>query len=224
MTPRLDFRLRNNFAVEFWFKLESVPEIPFQQGTNREAMLSLSLRRQFSRKGSYGSFRCTLPQQPKKVEVIGISPGEWHHFSFQTWLEGGIRHSAAYYNGGIPNEQNLPVKMWCVDTDSRFYIGGLPQEAIEGLAEAGLPYAPFASAPIYLDEVRLSIAPVGKPQLDAPPEPTPRTKALWHFSEGPDASTYKDNTGANTLFRQPLSVSAKRALATTWGRLKFRGF
>ena len=29
--PSLDFELRDNFAVEFWFKLESMPELPFQQ-------------------------------------------------------------------------------------------------------------------------------------------------------------------------------------------------
>ena len=29
--PSLDFRLRNNFAVEFWFKLETVPQIPSGQ-------------------------------------------------------------------------------------------------------------------------------------------------------------------------------------------------
>ena len=154
--PSLDFRLRNNFAVEFWFKLESVPEIPFQQRVllakpGSYAFVVLAEAGIFPKEGFLQPwifpvlyFATTTEEGGGYHSSVfgGISPGEWHHFSFQTWLEGGIRHSAAYYNGGIPNEQNLPVKMWCVDTDSRFYIGGLPQEAIEGLAEAGASICP----------------------------------------------------------------------------------
>ena len=217
--PSLDFRLRNNFAVEFWYKLESVPEKPFQQ------------RALLAKPGSYAfvilaevviDTKDGFPQERHiptlyimtrtheggfDVGVLGgISPGVWYHFGFETRLEGGVRRSFVYYNGNAPSNLNLPDEVWCNDTDSRFYVGYVPQDAVNGLAIAADRYGPFVSAPIYLDEVRLSIAPVGKPRIAIRPKPTPRTMALWRFSEGTDASKYLDSAGANTLFRQPRSV------------------
>ena len=236
--PSLDFRLRNNFAVQFWFKLESVPEIPSGQrvlllkpGSYAFVILAevvidnkdgVQLKRNIpalyimSRTGEGRGF---------DVGVLGlISPGEWHHFAFETWLEGGVRRSFVYYNGNHPHDPNLPNRMWCNDTDNRFYIGYVPKEAIDGFEYTVLRYGPFISGPIYVDEVQLSLPPVGMPRLNVRSTPNPRTMALWHFSEGPDASKYMDGAGANTLLRHPLSVSADRGLATTWGQLKSHGF
>lgn len=153
----------------------------------------------------------------------GIKPGEWHHFAFETWLEGRVRRSFVYYNGNHPHDPNLPNGMWCNDTDNRFYIGYVPNEALDGFEYTVQRYGPFISGPIYVDEVQLSLPPVGKPRLNVHSTPNPRTMALWHFSEGPDASKYVDSAGDNTLFRHPLSVSADRGLTTTWGRLKSLG-
>ena len=100
--PSLDFRLRNNFAVQFWFKLESVPEIPSGQrvlllkpGSYAFVILAevvienkdgVQLKRNIpalyimSRTEEGGGF---------DIGVLGlISLGEWHHFAFETWLEG----------------------------------------------------------------------------------------------------------------------------------------
>ena len=236
--PSLDFRLRNNFAVEFWFKLETVPEIPSGQrvlllkpGSYAFVILAevvienrdgVQLKRNIptlyimSRKEEGRSF---------DIEVLGgISPGEWHHFAFETWLEGGVRRSFVYYNGGHPHDLNLPNGMWCNDTDNRFYVGNVPDKALDGFEYTVQRYGPFISGTIYLDELQLSIPPLGRPRLNVRPKPNPRTMALWRFTEGTDASKYVDSARGNTLFRHPLSVSPNQALATTWGRLKSRGF
>ena len=232
--PSLDFRLRNNFAVEFWFKLETVPEIPSGQrvllakpGSYAFVILAEvvhDLNEVFPTKRNIPTlYIMSRTEEGKRFDigVIGlINPGTWYHFAFETWMEGDVRHSAYFLYGGEPTNLNLPIKTWCSDTDNRFYIGYVPQEAINGLAQAVDRYGPFISAPIYVDEVRLSIAPVGEPKIDVRPKPNPRTMALWHFSEGTDSSKYVDSARGNTLFRNPLSVSADRALATTWGRLK----
>lgn len=236
--PSLDFRLRNNFAVDFWFKLETVPEIPSGQrvlllkpGSYAFVILAevvienrdgVQLKRNIptlyimSRKEEGGSF---------DINVLGgISPGEWHHFAFETWLEGGVRRSFVYYNGGHPHDPNLPNGMWCDDTDNRFYIGNVPDKALDGFEYTVVRYGPFISGTIYLDELQLSIPPLGRPRLNVRPKPNPRTMALWRFTEGTDASKYMDSARGNTLFRHPLSVSADRGLTTTWGRLKSNGF
>ncbi len=236
--PSLDFRLRNNFAVQFWFKLESVPEIPSGQrvlllkpGSYAFVILAevvienkdgVQLKRNIpalyimSRTEEGGGF---------DVAVLGgIKPGEWHHFAFETWLEGRVRRSLVYNNGRHPHDLNLPNGMWCNDTDNRFYIGYVPNEALDGFEYTVQRYGPFISGPIYVDEVEISLPPVGKPRLNVRSTPNPRTMALWHFSEGPDASKYVGSAGDNTLFRHPLSVRENRALATTWGRLKSPGF
>lgn len=237
--PSMDFRLRNNFAVEFWFKLETVPEVPSQRvlllkpGSYAFVILAevvnenrdgVQLKRNIptlyimSRKEEGKNF---------DIGVLGlIGPGEWHHFAFETWLEGEIRRSFIYYNGHQTHDQNLPNGMWCDDTDNRFYIGYVPDETLDGFEYAVMRYGPFIPGPIYVDELQLSLPPLGKrkPRLNVRLERNPRTMALWHFSEGPDASKYVDSAGANTLFRQPLSISPNQALATTWGRLKSRGF
>ena len=156
--------------------------------------------------------------------VFDVEPNKWHHFAFETWREGNVRRAASYYNGEKGHgPENIRTETWYDDTDSRFYIGDVPRETIESLTEIDLPYTPFVSTPIYLDEVRLSIAPIGQPKLDVRLEPNPETMALWYFGEGPNASKYLDSAGDNSLFRQSLSVS-NRALAATWGRLKSHGF
>ena len=236
--PSLDFRLRNNFAVEFWFKLESVPEIPFQQrvllakpGSYAFVILAevvIDNKEGFPIKRNIPTL-CVMSRTEEgrgfDIGVLGlISPGEWHHFAFETWLEGGVRRSFVYYDGGHPHDPNLPNGMWCDDTNNRFYIGYVPKEAIDGFEYTVLRYGPFISGPIYVDEVQLSLPPVGMPRLNVRSTPNPRAMALWHFSEGPDASKYIDGAGANTLLRHPLSVSADRGLATTWGQLKSHGF
>ena len=236
--PSLDFRLRNNFAVEFWFKLETVPEIPSGQrvlllkpGSYAFVILAevvienrdgVQLKRHIptlfimSRKEEGRSF---------DVGVLGgISPGEWHHFAFETWLEGGVRRSFIYYNGNPPDDLNLPNGMWCDDTDNRFYVGNVPDKALDGFEYTVVRYGPFISGTIYVDELQLSIPPLGRPRLNVRSKPNPRTMALWRFTEGKDASKYVDSARGNTLFRHPLSVSADRGLTTTWGRLKSNGF
>lgn len=236
--PSLDFRLRNNFAVQFWFKLESVPEIPSEQrvlllkpGSYAFVILAevvienrdgVQLKRHIptlfimSRKEEGGS---------SDVGVLGgISPGEWHHFAFETWLEGGVRRSFIYYNGNHPHDLNLPNGMWCDDTDNRFYVGNVPDKALDGFEYTVVRYGTFISGTIYVDELQLSIPPLGRPRLNVRSKPNPRTMALWRFIEGPDASKYVDSARGNTLFRHPLSVSADRGLTTTWGRLKSNGF
>lgn len=236
--PSLDFKLRDNFAVQFWFKLESVPEVAPQQrvllakpGSYAFVILAevvIDNQEGFPLERHIPSLYVMAKTEDGGVFDVGvlggIKPGEWHHFAFETWMEGGVRRAFYYYRGGAPHDLNLPIETWCDDTDSRFYIGYVPQEAINGLAQAVDRYGPFISAPMYLDEVRLSIAPVGKPKINVRLRPNRRTMALWHFSEGPDASKYVDSAGDNTLFRRPLSVRENRALATTWGGLKSLGF
>ena len=114
--------------------------------------------------------------------------------------------------------------MWCDDTDNRLFIGYMPDEALDGFEYTVMRYGPFISGPIYVDEVQLSLPPIGKPRLNVRSTPNPRTMALWHFSEGTDASKYVDSARGNTLFRHPLSVSADGALTMSWGRLKSLGF
>lgn len=236
--PSLDFLLQSNFAVQFWFKLETVPETPSGQrvlllkpGSYAFVILAevvienrdgVQLKRNIptlyimSRIGEGRGF---------DVEVLGsISPGEWHHFAFETWLEGGVRRAFIYYEGDRTHDQNLPNDMWCNDTDNRFYIGYVPDEPLDGFEYTVMRYGPFIPGTIHVDELQLSLPPVGKPRLNVRPIPNPGTMALWRFSEGTDASKYVDGARENTLFRHPLSVSADHGLTTTWGQLKSRGF
>ncbi|MDE0503403.1 MAG: hypothetical protein OXI86_04910, partial [Candidatus Poribacteria bacterium] len=196
--PSLDFRLRSNFAVEFWFKLETVPETPSGQrvlllkpGSYAFVILAevvIELRDGDRLKRNIPTLYIMSRKEEGRnfdIGVLGlIGPGEWHHFAFETWLEGGVRRSFVYYNGNHPNDLNLPNGMWCDDTDNRFYIGSVPDEALDGFEYTVERYGPFIPGTIYMDELQLSLPPVGKPRLNVRPKPNPRTMALWRFSEG----------------------------------------
>lgn len=231
----LDLKLQDNFAIEFWFYLESVPELPFQQ------------RVLFAKPGSYAIVVTVearfsnvkgflLPYKWASIQAIGMRENgysgwglvaaeteEWHHVAFETWLAGGSRHRITYVDGKLKSQgRGTPGRAFCDNTDSRFYIGDVPQEVLEGLAEVDFPYAPVVSAPIYLDEVRLSIAPVGQPDIKNQPEANLTTMALWHFDERESALTYRDSSRfQNTLRRgKPFRVSSFGTLTTLWGRMK----
>ena len=242
--PSLDFRLRNNFAVQFWFKLESVPEIPSGQrvlllkpGSYAFVILAevvienkdgVQLKRNIpalyimSRTEEGGGF---------DVGVLGgIKPGEWHHFAFETWREGNVRRAASYYNGEKGHgPENIRTETWYDDTDSRFYIGDVPRETIESLTEIDLPYTPFISRSnlLWMKSELSLCSPVGKPQTRMSVSDT-ESRGQWRYG-----TLAKDRMRRSTMDSagEPIRYCDTHSpcqqiedLATTWGRLKSHGF
>ena len=96
--PSLDFQLRNNFAVEFWFKLETVPETPSGQrvlllkpGSYAFVILAevvIEIKDGVQLKRNIPTLSIMSRKEDGRNFDIGvfggISPGEWHHFGFET--------------------------------------------------------------------------------------------------------------------------------------------
>ena len=221
--PSLDAEVLDNFTIEFWWKLEELPQLPFQQRVilAKPGSYALIVRvdgRLQDRKGFL------LPYKSAHLVIIGmrerggsnmggiaVNTGEWHHLGFQTRMEGASSRHEIYVDGQkIRGGSSTPGDVWCADTDSRIYIGDVPRAAFEGPAEADFPYDPLVSSPISIDEVRLSNAPIDPPDIGNPPEAGPATMALWHFDEADDSLIYQDSSGFDNLLRRRQPVEQRR--------------